>query len=1303
MLNKFLSHFILILFLIIESFSGKAQYQKADINMPTPSAASLGEFGQTSISHYTGQPIIQVPLTELKSGKIAVPISLNYLASGVRPDQHPSWVGLNWNLNAGGMITRKVKDQPDEFNSAETVIKRMPMLIGTQLLSIPNSGYYYWRSNNDRADWANPDRIRYLVNVTNDIYDTEPDEFSFNFLGYSGKFYLSETGEWKVQSDQNIKVVFNNQNFVDVPTKLQVTSTKHKAIFCYRGQNIKSFGGFTLISEDGMQYTFGSNPTNPSTDAIEYSIPFFEQYSEHWTATTWYLVNIKSPQGSEIKFTYQPDKFISNMYVSFLWHVTAVYSGNNPYCGGYSAPQGTGENVTADWLTPTFASYLGHLLRPVYLAKIESDNVEIKFERSLSEEMKYPDFVYLKNKDIHKLARDLKYTTCKNSGPDPLYGYDPFYLPFPFLFPEATLGSVFNDPVAQVNALKWMKLSSISVVDKTDNFESYKFDFNFFESSSERLKLASVVRQNQNGQAVRNWAYTFEYNNNVALPSYFQEKTDHWGFLNNNNTKFFTAPRTYTYVTQLQTTNFDLIKAPATDLPTAVAGTIKKIVYPTGGSTEFEFEQNSYSQEINEARTGLATSSGTNAVAGGIRIKKIISREKSDGDPITKEYFYVNGFNGSNDLTSLPSSGILGGKSKYFWSNYDQPGTNNQLLQKTQIVSSQNILPGSYNSTGNHIGYSEVVEKTSNNGFRLMKFTNFFTDLGGAHFDEPSLPGSWTMQSPNNPYIDKSFERGKLLNESIYKNDGTLIKEIKREYFKSSDEFIKGLSLSANTYSCPNSTTFTGYVGFPYKVYTYKYLPLNEEVITYSAPGVGISEKTIYSHNSYNLPSEITKTQSKGTSKTVKLKYPFDLAAPGNIYQEMLDQYYINPAVIREEYVDNVLLTKEETIFKKWNSNSIQPETIKRQIGTNLPNVEISYKSYDSKGNLLQYDNKKQLPRTVIWGYNKSFPVAEVVNADPDEIAYTSFESDEQGGWGFGSHMITDAQSGVTGFKCYNLEGGVWKNDLISTKTYKVSFWVKGDKPGTNTILPNGTPSPPLGSNVFQLMAEKNGWKLFQGKISNAIGIGIWPGSSNTSFIDELRIYPENAQMITYTHRPLKGITSTCDINNRITYYEYDGFNRLELVRDFDNNIIKKICYNYRGQVEDCSINMDPVWVSTGISRCLTDANGNNTGFLEGEEKDINQRSSSYNNKRWVSLGQNTSICPIPVTCDEYTCSNNGIEYRCVYGACEPGLRVNTASYQEYDYYTGMWRYVCVYHYEWSDSWWSQDYQEYNSYPCPIY
>lgn len=62
----------------------------------------------------SGVPSIGMPIYTFKEGNISVPISINYDASGIRPTEVPSWVGQNWQLQAGANIRRIVRDKIDE-------------------------------------------------------------------------------------------------------------------------------------------------------------------------------------------------------------------------------------------------------------------------------------------------------------------------------------------------------------------------------------------------------------------------------------------------------------------------------------------------------------------------------------------------------------------------------------------------------------------------------------------------------------------------------------------------------------------------------------------------------------------------------------------------------------------------------------------------------------------------------------------------------------------------------------------------------------------------------------------------------------------------------------------------------------------------------------------------------------------------------------------------------------------------------------------------------------------------------------
>lgn len=75
---------------------------------------------------------------------------------------------------------------------------------------------------------------------------------------------------------------------------------------------------------------------------------------------------------------------------------------------------------------------------------------------------------------------------------------------------------------------------------------------------------------------------------------------------------------------------------------------------------------------------------------------------------------------------------------------------------------------------------------------------------------------------------------------------------------------------------------------------------------------------------------------------------------------------------------------------------------------------------------------------------------------------------------------------------------------------------------------------------------------------------------SDGDAIDEVRIYPSDAVINTYTYDPMFGVTSETDINGNTVFKEYDHLGRISMIRDQDKNIIQRICYNYAGQPEDC-------------------------------------------------------------------------------------------------------------------------------------
>lgn len=230
----------------------------------SPNAAELGKYGLVPVGLSTGTMSSSVPLYTLSAGNLSVPISMTYSSNGVRVDQVSSQVGMNWSLNAGGVITRIVRDKPDQD------------VFGEGMLPYPSD-----------ITTMNYQLAHYLDAAEESSFDSERDLFSFNFLGNTGKLIFDYTGEPLFMPYRNMKVNY----MVDV-----------------NGGTLD----FVLTDERGIRYFFEAGETSRTLADGPLCGKNFETLQE----TGWYLTRIIHPQGDEVVFEYDWHNFTYSTGVS---------------------------------------------------------------------------------------------------------------------------------------------------------------------------------------------------------------------------------------------------------------------------------------------------------------------------------------------------------------------------------------------------------------------------------------------------------------------------------------------------------------------------------------------------------------------------------------------------------------------------------------------------------------------------------------------------------------------------------------------------------------------------------------------------------------------------------------------------------------------------------------------------------------------------------------------------------------------------------------------------------------------------
>jgi hypothetical protein len=1084
----------------------------------SPTAAALAKYGDIPVNYYSGSPSISVPLFNISSGKLGLPVNLSYQFNGLRTEEIASWVGLGWSLNAGGAITRSVRGLPDEFGNGYM----HPISMTVQyMIDHPTE----------------PLVIENLKNAGKGLYDTEPDLFFYNFNGYSGKFYYSQ----------------ETQKFHTLP--------KENLSVSYTGD------GFFITTPDGNKYRFDVKELTSTTQSCDGNL-----VSPATPITSsWFLSTVKNSNETEV-ITYE---YSDGSYSFDHLNTVTKYFLTQQHGNSFIMPPGFPDSYCTQ--------NSGVLAKR--LSRINFRNGYLTFTTSAADRCDLPG-----DKALQKIE------LFDNSGN--------FIKRYVFDF------GYFGDPSISASGCTTINPNHLSL----------------------RLKLKSIQEEGVNTSSRIN-PYIFEYDENSYFPSRLSYAQDYWGYNNGavSNTSLI-PPTSY------NSPNGPIYFPGANRLPNfnAVrAGSIKKIIYPTKGSTNFVFENNEiydpqtipsfiWKQEVlegdhnggqqtyyertftinepsspynfyhpdggayvdieveslgcvfvNHQATNCAVLMVDPLTPGGIGvgpvIQNIVGRYFPNGTyrmtasfnqnpPLFEDFYFglrwkspdttfiytrpVGGirikeiydhdaidpardikrvFEYIDDATGYSSGKVYSYPFDFtnfflheFYNGDDSYGFCSQSIlyryyMKRSSVSSYPLVSA---GGGNYVGYEKVKVMYSGgtNGKSEFHFKSA-PDLVNTAFPQTTSSNEW--------------RRGLLLKSSDYQQGSVLKTKQVNDYAEIENNpslIANGIKVGFSTQASQGGCGWS--IAFPQRQQELA-IPIWNEYPTNTGRSV-LATKTMtsfegsnqitkvenYTYNTQNFqPFEAKVINSKGETIITKNKYNIDYNTVSgsplwlyNLQQRSVNSFPVEKIIILKK-TDNTEYVIGGSITS-YKSDKPLPDKV-YSFESNIPipiglfihayvdgggnfimdsryKEVLSFNQYDEYYNLRSQQKTNDVVTSYIWGYNKQYPVAQIVGMD-DENAVL--------------------QSGV---------------DL--------------------SIINNPT------TDDLAMRTELN----------------------------KLRSLPE-VLVSTYTYANQKGITSETSPTGLTVFYEYDVLNRLSLVKDKDNNILKKICYNYASQPDNCGGSVIPL------------------------------------------------------------------------------------------------------------------------------
>ncbi len=961
----------------------------SDMKVKSPEVSGLNlPINDKNIDFSTGTIQPSIPLSILNCRSLSDGFTLRYInGKGVRINDIASDIGLGWEAQLGGYITREVKGFPDEQKIWADAAPGVP---GETLVNSPNAHKEVngWL---DFADWdVDGGAIQGGV-----IYTIPKTPLSTKLLA---------------KSVQELGNSFNSNTFPDyfrvmplpyIPPQDPVLGALAPDLGAFGGMGwatwnadgepdifyfkIKGYSGKFVFDGEGVPTIIPHNPEIKISPAIG------PNASNEWIITT----------GDGTKFYFG----VSANYTEKVRTETET----TPYYDDWYSPtpdRNEGIHVneyTSKWLLRRMESPNGDWLEYEYetLPKMEhtiKSDVQQDFHVPTSYEGVYalnpPDFFPHSGDDGFTSRTTPRNTQYIINAPKRMLRVNSSC--------DSSLELIYNGTGRDdlKNSGNRKALSSIRLLnDHTQIVEQYNFDTRFFGYASptlpdyekKRLKLNKITKV-KDGNSFDSFA--FEYNEQNILPERNSPKQDFWGYYNANPYGNLIPKINHNNAYERTLDGAD--RTPNETLAKTFA--LRTIIYPTKGSIEYEYELNEYWDGSENQKTG------------GLRIKKI-TRDDLNGNKEIITYKYHLPTDEAKSSGQIPqhlrqwknnAAGRLFEKQVItIWTgHFSQPET--KYIYVTRFSNPK------YLQTSDLIRYSDVTIDFEGNGRTEYHMTSFETnpDIEKLRYEwEPSgvdwsvnagdfytysestaIPWGRRGPSPTVNLTDQSYFRGLILNEKHYNEAGILNSELINEYefdpanYQAKNIFGFGIDSNDNFFvetqeiSSINIEVYTHNNDFFFKKKT------TERIYDESDPLAYVDKISTYFHDNpdHLLTTSVETTNSDNEILKTEMQYAHEL----NLSRLISENRIIEPIKtesFKKEQGSAVerKISATNTNFKDFNGLYL-PEIIQTSKGLDILKDRITYHRYDDKGNPLEVSRTDGPNVVYLWGYNKQHPIAKI-------------------------------------------------------------------------------------------------------------------------------------------------------------------------------------------------------------------------------------------------------------------------------------------------------------------------------------